>query len=143
MCMEFKRVRFRPPVSPKETPPAKGSQCVSSSRTWLRNMAPTRVPPRPAYSIQGMSMDRAALQAAFDYVDAHADAFVERLQQLCRQPSVSAQNLGLEETFGQVEQMARAVGAETQRIDLEGGPPILHARIQGNGPRTLQLYDHY
>src|SRR5690349_5045018 len=87
--------------------------------------------------------ERGVLQSAFDYIDSHADAFVQRLQALCRQPSVSAQNLGLEETFAQVEQMARAVGAETERIDLEGGPPILHGRIQGRGSRTLQLYDHY
>ena len=94
-------------------------------------------------STSPLGMDRAALQAAFDYVDAHADAFVERLQQLCRQPSVSAQNLGLEETFAQVERLARAVGAHTERINLEDGPPILYGRIPGDGPRTLQLYDHY
>src|ERR1051326_373521 len=98
-------------------------------------------------STSPLGMDRAALQAAFDYVDAHADAFVERLQQLCRQPSVSAQNLGLEETFAQVERLARAVGAHTERINLEDGPPILYGRIPGDGPRrseehTSELQSH-
>jgi acetylornithine deacetylase/succinyl-diaminopimelate desuccinylase-like protein len=56
---------------------------------------------------------------------------------------VSAQGIGLEETFAMVQQMTRAVGAQTERLELEGGPPILHGRLAGTGPRTLQLYDHY
>src|SRR5262249_49194322 len=96
---------------------------------------------QPSHS--SLAAERSALQPAFDYVDRHADEFVERLRSLCQQPSVSAQNLGLEETFSMVERMSRATGAETQRINLDGGPPILHGRIAGRGTRTLQLYDHY
>jgi acetylornithine deacetylase/succinyl-diaminopimelate desuccinylase-like protein len=90
-----------------------------------------------------LAAERATLQPAFDYVDQHAQTFIERLQGLCRQPSVSAQNLGLEETFAEVQRLAQAAGARTERINLEGGPPILHGRIEGKTPRTLQLYDHY
>src|SRR5919202_1387416 len=90
-----------------------------------------------------MDTDRATLQPVFDYVDQHADEFVERLRTLCRQPSVSAQNVGLLETFDLIERLAQAVGAETEAIPLEGGPPILHGRIPGRGSRVLQLYDHY
>lgn len=87
--------------------------------------------------------DRTVLEPVFAYIDQHADEFVERLRTLCRQPSISAQNVGLAETFRMVERMAHAVGAETETIDLDGGPPILHGRIRGGGARTLQLYDHY
>ena len=90
-----------------------------------------------------LGVERAQLEPVFAYVDQHADVFVERRRELCRTPSVSAQGLGLEETFGMVQSMARAAGAETQRIDLEGGPPILYGRVEGRGTRTLQLYDHY
>src|SRR5919202_3924814 len=90
-----------------------------------------------------MDTDRATLQPVFDYVDQHADEFVERLRTLCRQPTVSAQNVGLGETFDMVERLARAVGAETEAIPLEDGPPILHGRIAGKTSRVLQLYDHY
>jgi acetylornithine deacetylase/succinyl-diaminopimelate desuccinylase-like protein len=87
--------------------------------------------------------ERATLAPVFDYVDAHRDEFVERLRTLCRQPSVSAQSLGLLETADMVERLARDVGAETQRIELDGGPPIVLGRIAGGSKRTLQLYDHY
>ncbi|MDQ3811735.1 MAG: M20/M25/M40 family metallo-hydrolase [Chloroflexota bacterium] len=89
------------------------------------------------------SSDRASLAPVFDYIDAHAEDFVERLRTLCRQPSISAQNVGLLETADMVEQLSHAVGAQTERIELRGGPPIVYGRIPGNGPRTLQLYDHY
>jgi acetylornithine deacetylase/succinyl-diaminopimelate desuccinylase-like protein len=89
------------------------------------------------------AVERTELEPVFAYIDQHADAFVERLRDLCRQPSVSAQNLGLEATFDTVQALAQAAGAETERIELDGGPPILHGRIRGSGPRTLQLYDHY
>src|SRR5918911_1629076 len=82
--------------------------------------------PSPAASL---GAERAQLEPVFAYVDQHADVFVERLRDLCRTPSVSAHGLGLEETFGMVQRMARAAGAETQRIDLEGGPPILYGRV--------------
>src|ERR687886_551410 len=90
-----------------------------------------------------MSSERGTLQPVFDYIDQYAGEFVERLRDLCRQPSVSAQNVGLAETFDMVERLAHAVGAETEAIPLEGGPPILHGRIPGRGSRVLQLYDHY
>jgi acetylornithine deacetylase/succinyl-diaminopimelate desuccinylase-like protein len=90
-----------------------------------------------------LTSERASLAAAFAYVDAHRVEFIQRLQELCRQPSISAQNVGLLETAERVESLARAVGAETQRIELEGGPPIIYGRIPGAGGRSLQLYDHY
>src|SRR5947209_2961914 len=86
-----------------------------------------------------LGVERAQLEPVFAYVDQHADVFIERLRDLCRTPSVSAQGLGLEETFSMVQSMARAAGAETQRIDLEGGPPILYGRVEGRGTRTLRL----
>jgi acetylornithine deacetylase/succinyl-diaminopimelate desuccinylase-like protein len=94
-------------------------------------------------ALTDLATERAALEPAFAYVDQHADEFIERLRELCRQPSISAQNVGLLETAARVETLAQQVGARIQRIELEGGPPIIFGRIDGSGPRTLQLYDHY
>src|SRR6266511_5050697 len=94
-------------------------------------------------AISSPAHERTVLQPVFDYIDQHADEFVERLRTLCRQPSVSAQKIGLLETADMVERMARDVGAQTERIELQGGPPIVYGVIPGSGPRRLQLYDHY
>ncbi|HEY3059672.1 MAG TPA: M20/M25/M40 family metallo-hydrolase [Chloroflexota bacterium] len=94
-------------------------------------------------SVLTRASDRATLEPVFAYVDQHADEFVERLRTLCRQPSISAQNVGLLETADMVENMARAVGARTERVELHGGPPIVYGELRGMSSRKLQLYDHY
>ena len=94
-------------------------------------------------SLQPLDRDRAVLRGLFSYVDDHAHEFVDRLRLLCRQPSISAQDVGLEATASLVEQMARAAGMETEQIRLTGGPPIVYATLSGSGERSLQFYNHY
>jgi acetylornithine deacetylase/succinyl-diaminopimelate desuccinylase-like protein len=100
------------------------------------------VSPQPREPLS-LAEEREQLAPAFEYVDRHADRFVERLQRLARLPSVSAEGRSLPETAGLVQELADAVGAETEPIPLDGGPPIVHGRLAGAGPRTLQLYNHY
>ncbi len=90
-----------------------------------------------------LTADRATLEPVFSYVDQHADDFVERLRSLCRQPSISAQNIGLLETAQMVERLAHDAGPRTQRIELQGGPPIVYGELPGTSSKKLQLYDHY
>ncbi len=94
-------------------------------------------------AIETLSSERTSLQPVFDYVDQHAEEFIERLRTLCRQPSISAQNTGLLETAAMVERLSQAVGARTERIELHGGPPIVYGVIDGTRSKMLQLYDHY
>ncbi|MFQ5344218.1 MAG: M20/M25/M40 family metallo-hydrolase, partial [Anaerolineae bacterium] len=76
------------------------------------------------------------------YVDSQADRFVEELQQVCRQPSVAAQNWGMAEMAGLVADRLRRLGADPQLIGTEGAPPVVYAEL-GNGPKTLLIYNHY
>ncbi|MFN8634602.1 MAG: M20/M25/M40 family metallo-hydrolase, partial [Chloroflexota bacterium] len=90
-----------------------------------------------------LARERERLGPVFDYVDRHAERFVERLQRLARVPSVSAHVASLPETAALVQELAREVGVDTEQIPLDGGPPIVYGKLAGSGPRTLQLYDHY
>ena len=92
---------------------------------------------------ESLAAERERLAPAFAYVDRHADEFVERLLRLVRMPSVSAHEQQLPETADMVEAMARAAGAETEQIPLDGGPPLVYGKVAGTGPRTLLLYNHY
>ncbi|MFQ5594286.1 MAG: M20/M25/M40 family metallo-hydrolase [Anaerolineae bacterium] len=76
------------------------------------------------------------------YVDSHADRFVEELQQVCRQPSVAAQNWGMAEMAEIVVGRLRKLGADPQLIGTEGAPPVVYAEL-GSGPKTLLIYNHY
>jgi acetylornithine deacetylase/succinyl-diaminopimelate desuccinylase-like protein len=71
-----------------------------------------------------------------------ADA-VELLELLCRQPSVSAEGLALEETAGVVEKLLAEAGFATQLLSADGGPPAVYGELRGASPWTLLLYNHY
>jgi len=76
------------------------------------------------------------------YVDANADRFLEELGQFCRQPSIAAQGIGLEEMAELVRARLERLGPAVRLIPLEGGPPVVYAEM-GDGPRTLLIYNHY
>ena len=81
--------------------------------------------------------------ARFDrYVDRHARTFTERLQALCRMPSVAARGTGVRATAEAVEQMMQRVGIGTQAFKMGAGYPILYGEC-GSGPRTFLVYGHY
>ena len=80
----------------------------------------------------------------FSYIDDHAEQFVEDLKKLCRQPSVSAQNLGVRECADLVGDMMKGAGLESRLIPAEDGPPIVFGELKAKGKRkTLGFYDHY
>ncbi|GIV79698.1 MAG: peptidase M20 [Litorilinea sp.] len=82
------------------------------------------------------------MQEIFDYIDAHAQEYIGRLQALCRQPSIAAQGVGMAETAAMVQQMLTDVGA-TARLIPTDGYPVVYGELPGRGPRTLLLYNHY
>jgi acetylornithine deacetylase/succinyl-diaminopimelate desuccinylase-like protein len=81
-----------------------------------------------------------ALQA---YLEAHADEGQALLEQLCRQPSVAAQGLGIAAMADMTEALLRAEGFSTQRLQIADAPPIIYGEQRGRSPYTLLLYNHY
>jgi acetylornithine deacetylase/succinyl-diaminopimelate desuccinylase-like protein len=81
------------------------------------------------------------MQDVFAYIDQHRDRFIERLQWLCRQPSIAAQGVGIEETARMVAQLMREVGV-TPRLYATEGAPVVYGSV-GEGGRTLLIYNHY
>ncbi|MGH9968692.1 MAG: hypothetical protein ACREBG_12805, partial [Pyrinomonadaceae bacterium] len=67
------------------------------------------------------------------YVDRHARNFVERLQTLCRMPSVAARGTGMRATAEAVEQMMQRVGIGTRAFKMGTGYPVLYGEC-GAGP---------
>ncbi len=77
----------------------------------------------------------------FAYIDDHREQFIERLQWLCRQPSIAAQNVGIRETAQMVAQLMGQVGITTELYATDGAPVVYG--VAGSGPRTLLIYNHY
>lgn len=78
------------------------------------------------------------------YIDGHFDETVRRLIELCRYPTVSAQDIAIAETARHVEERLRALGFATEIVPKpEGGHPVIIAGRDEGAPRTLLLYNHY
>jgi acetylornithine deacetylase/succinyl-diaminopimelate desuccinylase-like protein len=76
------------------------------------------------------------------YVDRHARSFTERLQSLCRMPSVAARGTGMRAIAETVEQSMQRVGAGTRSFRMGSGYPIIYGEC-GSGPKTFVIYGHY
>jgi acetylornithine deacetylase/succinyl-diaminopimelate desuccinylase-like protein len=80
---------------------------------------------------------------AFDaLVRSRAATLVDELKELIRQPTVSAQKLGVDETAKIVLERTRRAGIDASAERVEGGPPTILGET-GKGTRTLLVYDHY
>ena len=77
------------------------------------------------------------------YLDEHAGEAQALLEQLCRQPSVAAQNWGMAEMADMVESLLSEVGFSTQRLYAEGAPTAIYGELRGRSPYTILLYNHY
>src|SRR5438445_245683 len=81
--------------------------------------------------------------AEFDaYIRARAHEYVEELKALIRQPTVSAQGIGVEDTATLVLERARRAGIGAEALRADGGPPTIVGET-GRGARTLLVYNHY
>ena len=80
----------------------------------------------------------------FREIDSSSDMFVEKLRALCKQPSVSAQNLGLDETAELVGKFLKEFGFTVEEFSPSKGPPVVFAELRSKtGRRTLVFYNHY
>ncbi|WP_322791299.1 M20/M25/M40 family metallo-hydrolase [Bellilinea sp.] len=76
------------------------------------------------------------------YLEEHLEESIAELSRFCEQPSVSAQNWGIEDTARMVEKMLKKRGFETHIIPTAGAPVVTAFRA-GKSPRTLLFYNHY
>jgi len=82
--------------------------------------------------------------AEFDsYVRAREREYIDELKVLIRQPTVSAQGIGIPETAGIVlDRTKKRGGIAAEALTVDGGPPTIVGET-GAGERTLLIYNHY
>lgn len=82
----------------------------------------------------------------YQWIDDHEKELVEELQVLLRQPSISAQNIGLKECARLLKSLMLADGmTNTQILPVENGPEIVYSAEKSNDKdaATLLCYGHY
>ncbi len=79
----------------------------------------------------------------FAYVAEHQSRFIDELCRLLRQPSISAQNVGVKECAELVRGVMVAAGVEGRLIPT-AGHPVVYGEVRTPGAtRTVLIYGHY
>lgn len=76
------------------------------------------------------------------YVERHARSFTERLQAMCRMPSVAARGTGMRAMAEEMEQALKRIGAGTRTFKMGSGHPIVYGEC-GAGKNSFIIYGHY
>lgn len=76
------------------------------------------------------------------YLSDNLDTSLAELSRLCAQPSIAAQNLGMQECAGLVAEMLAARGFAVEVMPT-GGAPVVYAERKGLTDKTLMFYNHY
>ncbi|MDP3045939.1 MAG: peptidase M20, partial [Chloroflexota bacterium] len=83
------------------------------------------------------------MKTVWDRIESQRAGYLADLGLLCRQPSISAQKVGLDEMAELCASTMRAYGLQARTIPIPGGPPVVYGERQGRSAKTLLFYDHY
>jgi acetylornithine deacetylase/succinyl-diaminopimelate desuccinylase-like protein len=83
------------------------------------------------------------MEGVYQFIDGHSQAFLENLREFVRQPGISTENTGIDETVGWLVSKMREKGMEDVRTFQTKRHPIVFGRIRGTSGRTLLVYGHY
>jgi acetylornithine deacetylase/succinyl-diaminopimelate desuccinylase-like protein len=86
---------------------------------------------------------RPRLEPALEaYIEANRERYLAAVADLCRLPSISAQNTALPETAQAVADLMHRWGLPAEVVQTDDAPAV-YAEIPGRSPRTILLYNHY
>ena len=83
------------------------------------------------------------MKPIFDYIDQHHSAFIERLVDYLRRPSISAHGTGMGEVADYLLDWLPRLGLETRLMPTRGWPMVLGRRLDQPGKPTVLFYGHY
>jgi acetylornithine deacetylase/succinyl-diaminopimelate desuccinylase-like protein len=96
-----------------------------------------------AYDLDGIPTYLENHQAVYDYIDANLDGHLAAIQRWLRQPSISAQNVGIEEMAELVRRDLEDIGfVEAEIVPTEGHPGVW-GYYDAGADKTLVVYLMY
>jgi acetylornithine deacetylase/succinyl-diaminopimelate desuccinylase-like protein len=84
-----------------------------------------------------------ALAGVFAHIDQQREAFVARLIDYVRHPSISALGVGIAEVAALVADHLSRLGFEAHLMPTPGWPMVVGRRVEQPGGLTVLLYGHY
>lgn len=83
------------------------------------------------------------MEKVFHYIETHRDRFIAELSTLLAQPSISAQNKGIQECAVLLKGMMESLGIQTQILPTRRHPVVYGELRHPAATRTLLIYGHY
>lgn len=83
------------------------------------------------------------LQQTYQHIDNERDAFIERLLEYVRMPSISAHGVGIAEVGEFLRGYLETLGMDAQLMSTAGWPMVVGRRFDAPGKPTVLLYGHY
>lgn len=119
-----------------------GNTAGASAKTELRR--PTvELPDAEAFDAASVSAYAGGHDAVYAHIDENLDAHVAEIQRWLRQPSVSAQNIGVRDMAELVRGDLEAIGFQETAIVETDGHPGVWGFYDAGAERTLMLYMMY
>ena len=89
-------------------------------------------------------MPNSGLKQALDYVSKNKDSFIRDFRTLLKQPSVSAQGIGIEDCARIVRKQMESAGIKTKILPEKNGNPVVVGEVRSKlSSKTLLIYGHY
>lgn len=82
------------------------------------------------------------MEDIFNYINTHADQYLDRLKHLCRQQTIAVRRQGIAEGAQRLAGLLREIGAEPQIIPFEETTYVV-TRVSGASEKTLGFYNHF
>lgn len=76
------------------------------------------------------------------YIEASKDRFMDELREIVRQPSISAQDVGVKECAQLIAKALEKRGFQVRLLHA-GGQPAVYAELKGKSSKKLLFYNHY
>jgi acetylornithine deacetylase/succinyl-diaminopimelate desuccinylase-like protein len=97
----------------------------------------------PHLSSSAEAAEQANLQPVYKEIEKRHDESVQRLQAWIRQPSIAAENRGVDEGCNLTMQMLRDAGFQSVNKVPTDGQPGIFATLDAGAPRTVGVYFMY
>lgn len=84
------------------------------------------------------------LNTALEYVTKNKDRFLQDFRTLLKQPSVSAQKIGIEDCAKIVKKQMDIAGLKAKILPVKNGSPVVYGEARSkSSSKTLLIYGHY
>ncbi|HXF06350.1 MAG TPA: hypothetical protein VNM72_13180, partial [Blastocatellia bacterium] len=84
-------------------------------------------------------MTQTLRQRIYDYIDEHFDDHLTAIRAYLRQPSISAQNVGIQACAELTADVLRELGARVHLVTVEDGYPIVYGYLASRQSRRTLL----